>query len=77
MFDVNKIRKDFPMIRNNPDLIYFDNGATTYKPQAVIDAVNDFYCSFTSNVERGEYATAVKADQAYWNTRKVIARMIN
>lgn len=77
MFDVNRIRMDFPMIRNNPELIYFDNGATTYKPQAVIDAVNDYYCHFNSNIERGEYATAVKADQAYWNCRKVIARMIN
>lgn len=77
MFDVNKVRQDFPMIRNHPDLIYFDNGATTYKPDRVIDAINDFYCHFTSNVERGDYDTAVKADQAYMNTRKIIARLIH
>ena len=77
MFDVNKIRLDFPMIKNNPELIYFDNGATTYKPQVVIDAINDFYANYTSNIERGEYTTAIKADKAYLNTRKVIAKMIN
>ncbi len=77
MFDVNIIRLDFPMIRNNPDLIYFDNGATTYKPDRVIDSIIDFYCHYTSNVERGDYDTAVRADRAYMNTRKIIARLIN
>ncbi len=77
MFDVNEIRKDFPMIQNRPDLIYFDNGATTYKPQPVIDAVLGFYNGYTSNVERGDYETAAKADKAYADTRKIIARFIN
>lgn len=77
MFDVNEIRKDFPMIVNRPDLIYFDNGATTYKPQAVIDAVTGFYTGYTSNVERGDYETAAKADKAYGDTRKIISRFIN
>ncbi|MBQ6559578.1 MAG: cysteine desulfurase [Erysipelotrichaceae bacterium] len=77
MYDVEKIRKDFPMIVNHPELIYFDNGATTYKPQCVIDALTGFYTDYTSNVERGEYSTAIRADQAYAGTRDVIARMIN
>ena len=77
MIDVGKIRQDFPMIVNHPELIYFDNGATTYKPKAVIDAICNFYCNFTSNVERGDYETAIKADRAYDNTRKIIARLIN
>ncbi len=77
MYDVEKIRNDFPMIVNHPELIYFDNGATTYKPQCVIDALTGFYTDYTSNVERGEYATAIKADQAYARTREVIAKMIN
>lgn len=77
MFDVEKIRQDFAMIRNNPELIYFDNGATTYKPDCVIKAVNDYYSFYNSNVLRGEYTTAVKADQAYNNTRKVISKLIN
>ena len=77
MFDVNEIRKDFPMIVNRPDLIYFDNAATTYKPQAVIDAVVGFYTGYTSNVERGDYETAIRADRAYDGTRQIIARFIN
>ena len=77
MIDVKWIRQDFPMIVNRPELIYFDNGATTYKPQAVIDAVCGFYTGYTSNVERGDYETAVKADRAYDNTRKILARFLN
>ena len=77
MIDVEKIRQDFPMIVNHPELIYLDNGATTYKPKAVIDAICNFYCHFTSNVERGDYETAIKADRAYDNTRKIIAKFIN
>ena len=76
MFDVNEIRKDFPMIVNRHDLVYFDNAATTYKPQRVIDAVTGFYTGYTSNVERGDYETAVRADRAYDHTREVIAKMI-
>ncbi|MCR5230884.1 MAG: cysteine desulfurase [Solobacterium sp.] len=76
MFDVNKIREDFPMIRNNPGLVYFDNGATSWKPQAVIDAVNGFWTGYNSNVERGDYPIAAKADSAYLNTRKIISRFI-
>ncbi len=77
MFDVNKIRNDFPMIRNNPELIYFDNGATTFKPDYVIEGINDFYNNYTSNVERGDYDIAIKADKAYHNTRNIISKMIN
>ncbi len=77
MFDVNKIREDFPMIRNNPDLVYFDNGATSWKPQSVIDAVTGFWTGYNSNVERGDYPIAAKADSAYMNTRKIISRFIN
>ena len=42
MLDVNKIRNDFPMLRDD-SLIYLDNGATTFKPQVVIDAMNNYY----------------------------------
>ena len=77
MFDVEKIRQDFAMIKNNPELVYFDNGATTYKPDVVIDAVNEYYSFYNSNVSRGEYTIAIKADQAYDNTRKLISQLIN
>ncbi len=77
MIDVYKIRQDFPMIVNHPNLIYFDNGATTYKPKVVIDAICGFYTNFTSNVERGDYETAIQADRAYDHTREVVARFIH
>ena len=77
MFDVKKIREDFPIFANQPDLIYFDNGATTLKPRCVIDAVSDFYCTHTSNVHRGDYAIAAQNDRLYDGTRKILARLIN
>jgi cysteine desulfurase / selenocysteine lyase len=77
MLDVEKIRKDFPMIQNHPNLIYFDNGATTFKPQCVIDAVTNFYTNTTSNVHRGDYPLSVKADSLYDNTRNIVARFLN
>lgn len=77
MFDVNKIRNDFPMLKNNPDLIYFDSAATSLKPQSVIDAVTEFYTCHTSNIHRGDYDIAAKNDRLYDGTRKIIAKFIN
>ncbi len=77
MFDVKEIRKDFPMLVNHPELIYFDNGATSLKPKCVIDAVNDFYMHHTSNVHRGDYAIAAQNDALYDETRKQVAKLIN
>ena len=55
MFDVEKIRKDFPMIMNHPDLIYFDSAATSFKPRSVIDTVIDYYEHNNCNIHRGDY----------------------
>lgn len=78
MFDVNKIRKDFPII-NQPDyqLVYLDNGATTYKPQCVIDAVVDYYTKYTCNIHRGDYDVSFHVSQLYDQTRSNIANFIN
>jgi cysteine desulfurase/selenocysteine lyase len=77
MFDVEKIRQDFPMLVKQPELIYFDNGATTLKPQCVIDAVTSFYTEHTSNVHRGDYAIAATNDRLYDGTRRIFAKLIN
>lgn len=77
MLDVENLRKDFPMIRSNPDLVYFDNAATTFKPQTVIDAVTEFYTMNTSNVERGDYPLAARTDSLFNGARTSIARLIN
>lgn len=77
MLDVEKIRQDFPMFKNNPDLIYFDSAATSLKPQCVIDAVVDFYTKHTSNVHRGDYKIAEINDRLYDGTRQQVARLIH
>ena len=81
MLNVNEIRKDFPMLKNitnsgNP-LIYFDNSATTLKPQCVIDAVCNYYSNMTANVHRGDYDLSHNVDVEYEKTRKVLADFIN
>ena len=68
-------REDFPILNN--DLIYFDNGATTLKPQCVIDAINDYYTNYSVNIHRGEYDLSYKADQAYEEARNNIASFVN
>ncbi|MBW9212360.1 MULTISPECIES: aminotransferase class V-fold PLP-dependent enzyme [Terrabacteria group] len=65
------------MLQNHPELIYLDNGATTYKPNSVIQAILSYYNDFTSNVERGDYETAVKADYAFEAVRQKMADLIH
>ncbi len=77
MLDIEKIRRDFPMFQNNPDLIYFDSAATSLKPMCVMDAVSDFYACHTSNVHRGDYAIAAENDRLYDQTRASIGKLIN
>lgn len=77
MLDVDKIRKDFPMIQNNPDLVYLDSAATSLKPQCVVDAVVDFYTKHTSNVHRGDYRVAEINDKLYDGTRNLVAELIH
>ncbi|MDH3650357.1 MAG: SufS family cysteine desulfurase [Saprospiraceae bacterium] len=71
-----QIRKDFPIFRNR-DLIYFDNAATTQKPLAVIEAVEQFYCLTNANVHRGIYRLASEATDAYEEARKNVQQFIH
>lgn len=81
MFDVKKIRKDFPMLnkKNNEgkNFIFFDNASTTYKPRQVIDAVVDYLSNSTANSHRGDYDTAFAVDNIVDQTRQVVANFIN
>ncbi len=70
-------REDFLMFENNPDLIYFDNGATTFKPKRVIDKINDYYTKYTANAHRGDYDISLKVDKEYEETREVVQGFIN
>ena len=68
-------REDFPMLYK--DIIYFDNGATTFKPKCVIDKVVDYYSNYTSNAHRGDYKTSIKVDMEYEDARNIIQEFIN
>lgn len=69
-------REDFPMLNKN-EIIYFDNGATTLKPQIVIDSIVDYYTNYTANAHRGDYKTSLKVDDAYEGVRKKVKDFIN
>lgn len=78
--DIEKIRKDFPILHqevNGFPLVYFDNAATTQKPKVVIEALENYYASYNSNIHRGAHFLANKATIAFEETRKTIAKFIN
>jgi cysteine desulfurase / selenocysteine lyase len=80
VFDVEKIRSDFPALQlkvNGHPLIYSDNGATTQKPQQVIDAVSGYYSASNANVHRGLHYLAEKATAGYEDARKKAGHFIN
>jgi cysteine desulfurase/selenocysteine lyase len=80
MIDVEKIRADFPILKQKiygKELIYLDNAATSQKPQAVIDSIAKYYSELNSNVHRGVHFLSDKATTAYENSRSRIANFIN
>lgn len=68
-------REDFPILANGN--IYFDNAATTLKPKCVIDAMNEYYLEYSSNIHRGDYDSAVRTNEKYDNVRKIVSEFIN
>ena len=80
MLDSKKIRADFPSLHqrvHGKPLVYFDNAATTQKPQVVIDALSHFYERDNSNVHRGLHALSMRATDAYEGARTRVAKFIN
>ena len=81
MYDIDKIRRDFPMLDNkkmqNKPLIFLDNASTTFKPQCVIDKMNEYYTEMTSNSHRGDYDLCYNIDVEVSKARKEIAKFIN
>ena len=68
-------REDIPMLSN--DIIYFDNGATTYKPKCVIDSIIDYYSKYCANAHRGDYKNSLIVDNIYEGVRNKIKNFIN
>ncbi len=79
-FDVNEIRKSFPILErevNNKLLVYLDNAATAQKPQSVIDALSHYYSNYNANIHRGIHLLAEEATAAYEATRATAQEFIN
>ncbi|MBY0441474.1 MAG: cysteine desulfurase [Mycobacteriaceae bacterium] len=79
IFDVHAIRADFPILRetvNGKPLIWFDNAATTQKPQAVIDRLAHFYTHENSNIHRAAHELAARATDAYEEARDTVRRFL-
>ncbi|MBP6073081.1 MAG: cysteine desulfurase [Flavobacterium sp.] len=80
MFDIQKIRADFPILSrqvNGKPLVYFDNGATSQKPQVVIDAIATYYQEINANIHRGVHTLSQLATDAYEVSRGKIQNHIN
>jgi cysteine desulfurase/selenocysteine lyase len=78
-FDVNAVRRDFPILQervNGRQLVWFDNAATTQKPQAVIDRLSYFYEHENSNIHRAAHELAARATDAYEGARETVRRFI-
>ena len=81
MFDVDYIRKDFPLldekVRGKQNLIYFDNAASTQKPRCVIDALSNYYTHLNANVHRGVHWLSGKATDEFELARQRVQQFIN
>lgn len=79
-FNVEKVRDDFPILHqevNGKPLVYLDNGATTQKPNAVIDAIADYYRHDNSNVHRGAHTLSDRATSSFENARENVKNFLN
>jgi cysteine desulfurase/selenocysteine lyase len=80
MLNIDKIRKDFPILKiksNNKLLVFFDNGASSQKPQVVLDKINEIYKTKYANIHRGIYDLSQQTTEAYEKSRKKIQKFLN
>ena len=80
MIDVGKIRTQFPLLHqkvNGKDLVYFDNAASTQKPQVVINALNHYYSNDNANIHRGVHYLSQEATDKFEDTRNTVKGFIN
>lgn len=79
VFEIESIRKQFPILKrtvNGKPLVYFDNAATSQKPQCVIDAISDYYSQYNANIHRGIHTLAEEATLAYEAARHAVQEFI-
>lgn len=71
------IKNDFPLLVNNPNLIFVDNGATSQKPKILLDALSNYYFNYNSNIGRGVYKLAELSQKSFDDSKKIIADFIH
>ena len=80
-YSLENVRKDFPVlsrkVRDEKDLVYLDNAATTQKPIHVIDAISNYYKNHNANIHRAVHALAEESTEAFEATRDKIAEFLN
>lgn len=77
MQNILNLKKDFPVLENNPELIYLDSCASSLKPKVVIDKIDEYYNKYGVNVNRGVYSLSYHATTEYEESRDVVAKFIN
>ncbi len=79
MFDVEKIRQDFPILKqkiNGQNLVFLDSGATSQKPESVIEVMNKYYRETNANIHRGVYQLSVESTRLVDEARRKVAKFI-
>ncbi len=76
-FEPTDLRRAFPLLAKNPNLVYFDNAATTQKPMSVLDAERNYYETANANVHRGTHRLAIAATEAFEAARATVADFLN
>jgi len=71
------LKKDFPIFKNNPWLVFLDNAASTQKPYYVIEGVSEFVASSYANIHRGIYSLSEKSEEAYYHSKELVGELIN
>ena len=77
MDNLEKIKNQFPIFKNNSNIVYLDSGATSQKPQVVLDSMKEYYENSNSNPFRGAYQLSIKSTMQYNNARHTVANFIN
>ncbi|MCK4635965.1 MAG: cysteine desulfurase [Candidatus Moranbacteria bacterium] len=74
---MNNYKKDFTILRNNPELTYLDSTASSLTPDSVVEKINEYYKNYRANIARGVYKTSEQATEEYEKTRQKVANFIN
>lgn len=74
---MKNIKQEFPIFKKLPNLVYLDSGATTLKPQVVLDKMMEYYTEYSANIHRGVYSISEKATEEYEKVREKVKDFLN